>query len=132
MVDGNVICAGSWLGRGPFLNLCPMSAPSSPVFLAAVLAFVDGPFQALYVLLAYTAIQQFESNVLTPVVHRYTVSLPPVLSLIGVLGMGALFGFVGILVATPLLAVIIVLIKMLYIEEVLGEIPELPRQLLKS
>ncbi|MEZ4680264.1 MAG: hypothetical protein R2932_39200 [Caldilineaceae bacterium] len=46
--------------------------------------------------------------------------------------MGALFGFVGILVATPLLAVIIVLIKMLYIEEVLGEIPELPRQLLKS
>ncbi|MCB0127235.1 MAG: AI-2E family transporter [Caldilineaceae bacterium] len=110
----------------------PYVGPIVTGFLATLLAFVDGPMQALYVLLAYIAIQQFESNILTPMVHRYTVSLPPVLSLIGVLTMGALFGFVGILVATPLLAVIIILVKMLYIEEVLGEVTELPRQLLKS
>jgi predicted PurR-regulated permease PerM len=49
-----------------------------------------------------------------------------------VLALGALFGFVGILVATPLVAVIVVLVKLIYIKEVLGEVPELPRQLLRQ
>lgn len=80
----------------------------------------------------WIGIQQFESNILTPLVHRYTVSLAPALSLTAVLMMGALFGFIGILVATPLLALVMVLVKMLYIEEVLGEVPELPRRLLRN
>jgi len=115
-----------------FFEFVPYVGAITTGSLATLLAFVNSPFQAFYVLLAYICIQQFESNILTPMVHRYTVSLPPVLSLLGVLVMGALFGFVGVLVATPLLAVVIVLVKMLYIEEVLGEVAELPRQLLKT
>lgn len=45
---------------------------------------------------------------------------------------GSAFGFVGVLVATPLLAVVLVLVKMISIEEVPGEGPELPRALLKA
>lgn len=37
---------------------------------------------------------------------------------------GSLFGFLGLLVATPLMAVTLVLIKMLYVEDALGDTPE--------
>ncbi len=141
-VIGSLTGIALWLLGMPFalalgilaglFEFVPYVGPIVTGFLAGLLAFVESPLQALYVVLIYTGIQQFESNVLTPIVHRYTVSLPPVLSLIGVLAMGALFGFVGVLVATPLLAVVLVLVKMIYIEEVLGEVPELPRQLLKE
>ncbi len=113
------------------LEFVPYVGPVVTGGLAALLAFVQSPLQALYVLLLYIGIQQFESNLLTPIVHRYTVSLAPALSLTAVLIMGTLFGFIGVLVATPLVAVIVVLVKMLYIEDVLGETTELPRQLLK-
>ncbi|MCB0064135.1 MAG: AI-2E family transporter [Caldilineaceae bacterium] len=141
-VIGTLTGVALWLLEMPFalalgiiaglFEFVPYVGPVATGFLAGLLAFVQSPLQALYVVLAYIAIQQFESNVLTPIVHRYTVSLPPALSLIGVLAMGALFGFVGVLVATPLIAVAIVLVKMVYIEEVLGEMTELPRQLLKT
>ncbi len=141
-VIGSLTGIALWLLGMPFalalgilaglFEFVPYVGPIVTGFLAGLLAFVESPLQALYVVLIYTGIQQFESNVLTPLVHRYTVSLPPAISLIGVLAMGALFGFVGVLVATPLLAVVLVLVKMIYIEEVLGEVPELPRRLLKE
>lgn len=142
VVIGSLTGVALWLLGLPFalalgiiaglLEFVPFVGPVVTGVLAGLLAFVQSPQQALYVLLLYIGIQQFESNVLTPLVHRYTVSLAPALTLTAVLIMGALFGFIGILVATPLLAVIMVLVKLLYIEEVLGEVPDLPRQLLRE
>ena len=111
------------------LEFVPYVGPLVSGSLAILLAFTQSPIQALYVLVLYIGIQQIEGNLLTPLVHRYTVSLPPALTLVAVVVIGTLFGFVGILVATPLLAVIIVLIKMLYVEDVLGGTPELPQKI---
>jgi predicted PurR-regulated permease PerM len=141
VVIGSLTGLALWLLGMPFalalgtlaglLEFVPYVGPLVTGVLAGLLAFVESPIQALYVILSYIAIQQFESNLLTPIVHRYTVALPPVLSLTAVLALGALFGFIGVLVATPLVAVLIVLVKMIYLEEVLGEVPDLPRRLLK-
>ena len=57
----------------------------------------------------------------TPLVQERTVSLPPAFILTAQLFMGVLLGGMGIVLAVPLFAVVLVLVKMLYIEDLLGE-----------
>lgn len=88
---------------------------------AVLLAFADSPAQALYVAAIFFVVQQIQSNIIMPVVYQRAVSLPPALTLSTILLMGVLFGFLGVLVATPLVAVVIRLVKTLYLEGVLGD-----------
>jgi predicted PurR-regulated permease PerM len=61
-------------------------------------------------------IQQLESNVLTPVVMRGTVHLAPAVTLLFQALMTMVFGFPGLLLAVPILAVLMVAVKTLYVE----------------
>ncbi len=127
---------GLWLLGVPFAfvlgliaglsEFVPFVGPILSAVPAVLLALTEGPTQALYVALLYVVIQQLEGNVIMPVVQKKAVDLPPVLSLTAVFVLGALFGFVGVLVATPLAAVAMVLVKMLYVEDVLNGAVELP------
>jgi predicted PurR-regulated permease PerM len=99
---------------GPILSALP------PVLLA----LLSGPRQALWVVLLYLGIQTLESYVITPLVQQKVVSLPPVLVISAQLLAGSLFGFAGLALATPLLAVAMVLARTLYLEDVLGEAPD--------
>ena len=65
-------------------------------------------------------VQQLESNLITPYVQQRVVSLPMVLTMFSVVTFSALLGFVGMLFATPLAVVVFVLVKMLYVEDMLG------------
>ena len=62
-----------------------------------------------------------ESNIVTPLIERETVELPPALTIMFQLALAVLVGGLGLVLATPLLAVIMVLVQMLYIEDVLGD-----------
>src|SRR5690606_28141479 len=84
---------------------------------AILIAFTDGPTTALYVALLILALQQFEGNILTPIIQRRTVHLPPALGLIAVILFGVLFGIPGILFATPLMVVAMILVQKLYIKD---------------
>lgn len=142
LIIGVLTTLGLWLLGMPFalgvgvisglLEFIPFVGPFVGGALAVLLAFVEGPLQALYVLILYVLIQQIEGNVLMPLVHQYTVELAPALTLTAVLIVGLLFGFVGVLVATPLVAVGVVLVKMLYIEDVLGGEADLPKKMFKA
>lgn len=87
--------------------------------LSVLLAFAEGPRTALYAAVAFLAIQQIEENVLMPFVQRWAVELPPVLGLVAALVFGLLFGLPGVLFATPLMVVAMVLVQRLYVEAVL-------------
>lgn len=115
-----------------FLEFIPYAGPILSAVPAILLALAQGPVEALYITLLYIAIHQFEGDVVIPFVHRRTVSLPPALTVSAILIMEALFGFIGILVATPLVAVALVLVKMLYLHDVLGEEVELPRKMFRD
>lgn len=95
---------------GPILSLIP----------AALVALGETPLLAGYVTLLYIGVQTIE-GMLEPVVQQQTVYLPPVLLLFAQLVMGILFGALGVIVATPLTAVLLVVIKMLYVEDILGD-----------
>ena len=81
-----------------------------------MLAFMEGADKALYVAGLCVAIQQIEGNVLMPLVQRWAVKLPPVLGITAAVIFGILFGLVGVLFATPLMVVVMVLVQKLYIE----------------
>jgi len=107
------------------LTFVPNFGPVLSAIPAVLLGLLDGPSKALYVVLLYVGVQFVESYVLTPIVQKKTVSLPPALTLIAQVVMGTLAGGLGVLVASPLTAAALVIVKRVYVEDVLGD--EAPR-----
>ena len=67
----------------------------------------------------YVAVQQHEGNIIQTLIQRKVVSLPPALTLFGMVAGGLLFGFLGLVLAAPAVVVAYVLIKRLYVVELL-------------
>jgi len=101
------------------LEFVPVVGPIVAAIPALLIAFTVGPETALYVLLLYLAIQQIESNLLTPVIQRWAVRLPPVVALLSIVAFGLLFGVKGVIFATPLAVVVVALVRHLYVEDTL-------------
>jgi predicted PurR-regulated permease PerM len=108
------------------MEFVPIVGPIIASIPGLLIALTLGPTQFIYVLAFYLVIQQLEGNVIMPLVQRRTVHLPPALTIVAVLVMERVFGIVGVFVATPILAVVMVLIKMLYLHDAVGEKVELP------
>lgn len=103
------------------LSFIPNFGPILSAVPAILLAFIDSPITAVYVLGLYVGVQLLESNVVTPIIERETVELPPALTIVFQLALGVLVGGLGLVLATPLLAVVVVLVQMVYIQDVLGD-----------
>lgn len=113
------------------LAFVPFFGPIASGLLAVLLAFMQGPTQALYVVGLSVAIQQIEGNLLMPWVQRWAVELPPVLGITAAVIFGLLFGLPGVILATPLMVVAMVLVQKLYVEGLLEakeERSEAPRR----
>ena len=88
-----------------------------PILLAAM---AQGTTMVLWALGVHVVIQTLEGYLLAPLIQKRAVDLPPVLTLAAVMLGGALFGALGIALATPLVAVIKVAVVRLYVEDQLG------------
>ncbi len=108
------------------LEFIPYAGPILSAVPAIAMAFLNGPETALYVTLAYIAIQQLESNLLLPLLMKEGLDLPPLVTLLGQAVLALVFGFIGLLVAVPLLGAAMVPIKMLYVQDVVGDDVSLP------
>lgn len=98
------------------LEFVPVFGPVLFGAIAILIAFPQGPDEALYVLLLTLAIQQFENHLLVPLVNRWATSLPPALAVTSVVAFGLLFGAPGIIFAVPLTIVIVSLVDSLYVD----------------
>jgi len=103
------------------LNFVPNFGPWFAAIPAVLIAFMKSPQHALYVAVLYIVLQSVDGYILTPLVDRRSVELPPVLTITAQVLLGLAFGFVGILLASPLTAVAMILVKMLYVEDLLGD-----------
>lgn len=108
------------------LEFIPIVGPVVASVPAILVGLVQSPLHALYVLLLYIVIEQVESGLVTPLVQEQGPSLPPALTLLATVIFGLLFGILGVIVATPMMVVIFVLTKLLYVEGVLGSATEVP------
>lgn len=93
----------------------------STVLPALFALSVDGVPKMLAVAALGIIVHLIEANLIAPQVMERQVNLPPVLTIAGVLIMGKLFGIMGLLVAVPILAVIMVLIRHILLGEVYGD-----------
>ena len=103
------------------LSFIPNFGPIMSAVPALLIAFVDSPITAVYVLILYIGVQIIESNVITPLIERETVELPPALTVVFQLGLGTLVGGLGLVLATPLLAMIVVVVQLVYLQDILGD-----------
>ena len=102
-------------------NIIPVVGPFLSGIPAVLFALTQGFDLAVYVALLFVVVQQVEGNLLMPLIQRYAADLPPALTVLAILAFGGLFGFAGIVLATPLLLVTIILVKRIYVEDVLGD-----------
>ncbi len=93
------------------LEFVPTLGPILSALPAIAMGFVDSPEKALFVTLAYVAIQFLENHILIPILMKEGLDLAPALTILVQAVMAILFGFLGLLVAVPLLAVIVVCIR---------------------
>ncbi len=131
IVNGALTGLGLWLLGMPLaltlgllagvLNFIPNFGPWIAAIPAILIAFVQSPQQALYVALLYLVLQSLDGYVFTPLVDRKSVELPPVLTITAQVLLGIAFGFMGILLASPITAMAMILVKMLYVEDVLDD-----------
>lgn len=132
IVSMTVIGVLTWIG------LWALGVPLAPVLgvLAGLLAFIpnigpvlaalpamamglsEGGTTVLWIAGLYTAVQALESYLITPQLQQKAVSLPPALTIAFQLLMGYLFGLMGLALATPILAMILALIREHYVPDV--------------
>ncbi|MBC7772857.1 MAG: AI-2E family transporter, partial [Pyrinomonadaceae bacterium] len=81
-------------------------------------ALAEDPNKAMWVVVLYVVAQNLEGYLLTPLVQSEAIHLPPAITILVQVLMGLLMGGIGVLLAAPLTAATIVLIKRLYVEDV--------------
>ena len=97
------------------ISFVPYLGATISVVLPLLLALISEPFTAVYVIIAFVVIQQIEGNILQPVLMSRAVDLHPALVVFAILTMGTLFGIVGVFLAVPLVAVVQVLVRELWV-----------------
>lgn len=128
---GTIATLGLWLIGVPaalalgiiagLLEFIPYIGPALSFIPATVVALAISPKMALWVLGLYAVVQSLESTVVTPLLMKQMVKLPPALTLLFQTMMAALFGFLGLLLAVPILATAKTLIEELWVESVADE-----------
>lgn len=101
------------------LTFIPNVGPTLSVIPPVAIALLDAPWKAIAVLILYVLIQQIETNILTPMVMQRQVSLLPAVTLVSQVIFAVFFGFLGLLLALPLLVVAQVWLREILIKDVL-------------
>lgn len=131
LVVGILTALGLWIAGIPLafvlgliaglLSFVPFIGPLVSAIPALLVALAESPLQAFWVIVIYSIVQTFESYLITPLIQRVAVSIPPAGLITAQIIMGALFGIIGVFLATPLAVIIIVAIQMLYIQDILHD-----------
>ncbi len=103
------------------LNFIPYIGAVLGAVPAIIVAFGQGPMQALWVALLFLAIQTVEGYLIVPFIQQRTVQLPPALLIFSQTVFGALFGILGLLLAPALMVVILILVQAVYLHDLLGD-----------
>lgn len=137
-VVGSMGALGLWLLDVPLaitlgllaglLDFIPYIGPILAGIPALLIAFSESPLTALYVLLLFILLQLMEGYLISPLVERKTVSLPPAITISMQVTLGLFFGLMGVALASPLAASLFVLITMLYVQDTLHDPVKTPSE----
>ncbi len=131
VVVGALTALGLWIAGVPvplalgliagILSFIPLLGPVLGAIPAILVTLSGDPSVLLYVLIVFAIVQVLETYLVTPLIQQRAVSIPPALLLSTQVLMAVLFGAMGMLLATPIVVVVIVVIQMVYIQDILGD-----------
>ncbi|MGN3973585.1 AI-2E family transporter [Tsuneonella sp. SYSU-LHT278] len=126
LIGGSFRLAGveNWAALGLLGGLAefiPYVGPAVAMLPAVGLAAAQGSDVLAYTLVAIVTVRVVEAWLITPVVNRQVVDIPPALTLFTILGAGAVFGIYGVFFAGALLVVAFVGVREIYLRDTLGE-----------
>ena len=98
------------------MEFVPNFGPTIAAIPAMIAGFAVSPATALYVGVFYFLLQQVQNAITVPLVEQRAVNIPPAVLILWQLMLTIGFGFLALFVATPLLAVITVAVRILYVE----------------
>jgi predicted PurR-regulated permease PerM len=108
------------------LEFIPYAGAITSSVPAIMVALVQSPELALWVLGLYVIVHHIEAYLIQPLIQQFAVDIPAVITLFALLAFGLLFGVLGILLAAPLAVVSYVLVKRLYVIEALDTPTPIP------
>jgi predicted PurR-regulated permease PerM len=107
-------------------QMVPVVGPWATAAPGLLVSAAQGPQTFGWALAVYVVTTQIESNLLTPLLLRQMSEVPMAVTLFAVVAMGMLLGPLGVLLATPLAVLAYVLVRTVYLEDVLGDEPLAP------
>ena len=114
LVLANALIAG-------LLEAIPNIGPTLSVIPPMAIALLDAPWKAGAVLVLYILIQQVEQYLLVPTVMAKQVALPPAVTLLSQIIFALFFGFLGLLLALPLVIVAKIALKEILVKDILDQ-----------
>ncbi len=108
----------------PYLGTVVVVIPS------VILAFGQSTTMGIWTIVVLVAVQQIQGNLVMPLLQSRMVELPPALTIFSLVALGVLLGPVGVILATPLTVVAMVMVKSLYVNA--GELEADTREELKG
>jgi predicted PurR-regulated permease PerM len=99
------------------LEIIPNFGPVIAMIPGVLLAFTISTKTAVIVALIYIACQTIVGSIALPLLQKKMINIPPALTLLSQLIMGTLSGLMGIILAVPLLAILIIVVNELYIKK---------------
>jgi len=103
------------------LKLIPNFGSLAAMIPGVLLALTISTNTAIIVALIYIVSQTIVSNIVTPLIQKKMINLPPALTILSQVLMGTLSGVLGIILAVPLLAIVFILVDELYVKKIEAE-----------
>jgi predicted PurR-regulated permease PerM len=100
------------------LKLVPNFGSLAAMIPGVLLALTKDLNTAIITALLYMITQTIVSNIVTPIIQKKMINIPPALTIISQVIMGTLSGVLGIILAVPLLSILIILVDELYMKKI--------------
>ncbi len=118
----NVPLAGALGTITGLFSFVPNFGPLIALIPTIAVAILNAPERVLLVIFIFFLIQFIYSQVVTPLLFGQEINMPPAIILLSQIVGGIFFGFLGLLLAVPLAAIVMVLIREIYVKDILGDV----------
>ena len=102
-------------------SFVPNFGPIAALVPSLVVALVQAPQHVGWIVLIIYGTSFLQSQLVAPLLFEESINLPPVIVLIGQIFAAVFFGFLGVMLAVPIIAILLVLVQEIYVKDILGD-----------
>jgi predicted PurR-regulated permease PerM len=102
-------------------SFVPNFGPLAALVPSLAVGFAQAPDKIFWIVLIIYGTSFLQSQIIAPLIFRESINLPPVLVLVGQIFAAVFFGFLGIMLAVPLMAILVIIVQEVYVKDVLGD-----------